>query len=167
MPAAYQGTILRGGESPILNLNTPKGVSGEQQQATVDFINQLNRENLPPGEEDSELAARIAAELAARGHEFRTGAGETLPGIGLLDLTTVGGPTRLIGNIAIEVSRSTFRSDRYTLWVPLTPGAHTIRLAGRLASAETVQLAFPQKPRVIDVTARAAADRDLLAAVQK
>jgi GntR family transcriptional regulator len=24
------------------------------------------------------------------------------------------------GNIAIEVSRSTFRSDRYTLWVPLT-----------------------------------------------
>jgi hypothetical protein len=67
MPAAYQGTILRGGESPILNLNTPEGVSGEQQQATVDFINRLNRENLAPGEEDSELAARIAAyELAFR-----------------------------------------------------------------------------------------------------
>ena len=44
MPAGYQGTLLRGGESPILHLNTPKGVSGEQQQATVDFINQLNRE---------------------------------------------------------------------------------------------------------------------------
>lgn len=36
------------------------------------------------------------------GHEFRTGAGETLPGIGVLDLTTVGGPTRLIGNIVLE-----------------------------------------------------------------
>ena len=36
------------------------------------------------------------------GHEFRTGAGETLPGIGILDLTTVGGPTRLIGNIVLE-----------------------------------------------------------------
>src|SRR5213593_4391655 len=46
MPAAFQGTLLRGGETPILNLNTPKGVSGEQQQATVDFINRLNRENL-------------------------------------------------------------------------------------------------------------------------
>src|SRR5687767_6394756 len=67
MPAAYQGTILRGGESPILNLNTPKGVSGRQQEATVDFINELNRGNLAPGEEDSELAARISAyELAFR-----------------------------------------------------------------------------------------------------
>ncbi|MFF0989659.1 type 1 glutamine amidotransferase [Kocuria nitroreducens] len=36
------------------------------------------------------------------GHEFRTGAGETLPGIGILDLITVGGPTRLIGNIVLE-----------------------------------------------------------------
>ena len=36
------------------------------------------------------------------GHEFRTGAGEALPGIGILDLTTVGGPTRLIGNIVLE-----------------------------------------------------------------
>jgi hypothetical protein len=67
MPATFQGTLLRGGATPILNLNTPKGVSGEQQQATVDFINRLNRENLRAGEEESELAARIAAyELAFR-----------------------------------------------------------------------------------------------------
>ena len=67
MPASYQGTLLRGGESPILHLKTPDGISAGQQQATVDFINQLNRENLPPGEEESELAARIAAyELAFR-----------------------------------------------------------------------------------------------------
>lgn len=67
MPAVYQGTILRGGESPILHLNTPKGVSAAQQEATVNFINELNREDLRPGEENSELAARIAAyELAFR-----------------------------------------------------------------------------------------------------
>ena len=67
MPATYQGTILRGGESPILNLNTPTGVTGDQQRATVDLINRLNRENLAPSEADSELAARIAAyELAFR-----------------------------------------------------------------------------------------------------
>ena len=67
LPATYQGTLLRGGESPILDLNTPKGVSAEQQRATVDFINQLNRADLRPGEENSELAARIAAyELAFR-----------------------------------------------------------------------------------------------------
>jgi len=67
MPAVYQGTILRGGESPILHLNTPKGISAAQQQATVDFINRLNREDLRAGEEQSELAARISAyELAFR-----------------------------------------------------------------------------------------------------
>jgi CobQ-like glutamine amidotransferase family enzyme len=36
------------------------------------------------------------------GHEFRTGDGQTLPGIGILDLTTAAGPTRLIGNIVLE-----------------------------------------------------------------
>jgi hypothetical protein len=43
MPAVFQGTILRGGESPILHLNTPKGVTPVQQQATVDFIKQIGR----------------------------------------------------------------------------------------------------------------------------
>ena len=67
MPATYQGTLLRGGSSPILHLNTPPGISPTQQRATVDFINQVNREDLRPGEEQSELAARIAAyELAFR-----------------------------------------------------------------------------------------------------
>lgn len=67
LPAAYQGTILRGGESPILNLNTPKGISSEQQKATVEFINKLNRDALPQGDEDSDLAARIMSyELAFR-----------------------------------------------------------------------------------------------------
>jgi hypothetical protein len=41
-----------------------------------------------------------------------------------------------------------------TLWVPLTPGAHTVRLAGRLAAAESIPLAFPQTPRAIEVSAR-------------
>jgi uncharacterized protein (DUF1501 family) len=66
LPAAYQGTIMRGGPSPILNLKTPEGVSDEQQVATVNLINELNRKHA--GEEmDSELAARIASyELAFR-----------------------------------------------------------------------------------------------------
>src|SRR6185295_1042792 len=46
------------------------------------------------------------------------------------------------------------REGDATLWVPLTPGAHTVRLAGRLAAAESIPLAFPQPPRVIDVSAR-------------
>ena len=67
LPAAYQGTVLRGGASPILHLNTPAGISAAQQQATVGLINQLNRESLAPSEQDGELSARIASyELAFR-----------------------------------------------------------------------------------------------------
>ena len=65
LPATYQGTVLRGGESPILHLNTPPGISAEQQRSTIGFINRLNREQLRG--ENSELTARIAAyELAFR-----------------------------------------------------------------------------------------------------
>jgi len=67
MPATFQGTILRGGETPILNLSTPPGVSTAQQQSTVDFINRLNRANLGPTDAESDLAARISSyELAFR-----------------------------------------------------------------------------------------------------
>ncbi|HYE18734.1 MAG TPA: DUF1501 domain-containing protein [Tepidisphaeraceae bacterium] len=66
LPAAYQGTILRGGASPILNLRSPAGVSDAQQRSTVDLINKLNAKH-GGADEDSELAARIAAyELAFR-----------------------------------------------------------------------------------------------------
>jgi uncharacterized protein DUF1501 len=67
LPATFQGTLLRGGETPILHLNNPPGIAPEQQRDTLDLINRLNREEIRPGEEDSELAARIAAyELAFR-----------------------------------------------------------------------------------------------------
>jgi hypothetical protein len=45
------------------------------------------------------------------------------------------------------------RARDSSLWVPLTPGAHSVRLSGRLASAESIQLVFPQSPRAIDVRA--------------
>ena len=53
LPAAYQGTLLRGGPSPILHLETPPGISAWQQRDTIDFINGLNRAQLRPGEESS------------------------------------------------------------------------------------------------------------------
>lgn len=66
LPAIHQGTILRGGESPILNLKTPAGVSPEQQRETIELIHQLNRQALPSAE-NPELTARIEAyELAFR-----------------------------------------------------------------------------------------------------
>lgn len=68
LPAVYQGTVFRGGESPILHLNNPEGLPPEAQKDTLDFIGQLDRRHLAQGREyDSELEARIASyELAFR-----------------------------------------------------------------------------------------------------
>ena len=68
LPAVYQGTVFRGGESPILHLNNPGGLPPAAQKDTLDFIGQLDRRHLAQGREyDSELEARIASyELAFR-----------------------------------------------------------------------------------------------------
>ncbi len=67
LPSAYQGTLVRGGASPIPYLSQPADVSTAQQRKTLDLIAQLNREHLAERGEDSELSARIAAyELAFR-----------------------------------------------------------------------------------------------------
>jgi hypothetical protein len=39
-----------------------------------------------------------------------------------------------------------------SFWMPLAPGARTVKLSGRLANAESVQLNFPQPPRAISVS---------------
>ncbi len=67
LPAAYQGTTVRPGTTPILNLNRPDGVTEEQQRRTLDLVRTLNAEHLKGREADSALSARIAAyELAFR-----------------------------------------------------------------------------------------------------
>ena len=67
LPAVYQGTIFRSGESPILYLKNPEGVTADTQRATLDFINKMDRIQQRTRPEDSTLDARIASyELAYR-----------------------------------------------------------------------------------------------------
>ncbi len=63
LPAVNQGTLLRPGPSPILHLRPPAGVSAERQRRTIDLIQQMNKIDTAP--EDNEMSARIASyELA-------------------------------------------------------------------------------------------------------
>jgi hypothetical protein len=65
LPTVYQGTLLRRGSSPILNLKRPADIGREQQRRTLDLIKRMNEVDLDP--DDSELSARIATyELAFR-----------------------------------------------------------------------------------------------------
>ncbi len=67
LAASYQGTLVRAGESPILDLRPPKGRSLASQRKTLDLIGRLNARHLAARGEDSELSARIQAyELAYR-----------------------------------------------------------------------------------------------------
>lgn len=65
LPAVHQGTILRSGKSPVLNLNRPAGMSEPRQRRMLDFLQKMN--DLDTAEDDSEMAARISSyELAFR-----------------------------------------------------------------------------------------------------
>ena len=67
LPAVYQGTVFRSGKSPVLNLQTPDGISPEARKNQLRFLDELNRTHLKRHPENSELAARIANfETAAR-----------------------------------------------------------------------------------------------------
>ena len=67
LPAVHQGTPLRPGASPILNLKPQPGISPGEQRAMLDFLAQRNAEHLALRELDDELSARAKAyELAFR-----------------------------------------------------------------------------------------------------
>jgi len=67
LPAVYQGAVFRSGESPILYLKNPDGVTSEVQRGTLDLITTLDRLHEKTRPHDSTLGARIASyELAWR-----------------------------------------------------------------------------------------------------
>ena len=67
LPAVYQGTMFRGGKSPVLDLATPEGVTDSAQKATLDFLGDLDRRHLASRPFETDLEARLASyELAFR-----------------------------------------------------------------------------------------------------
>ncbi len=67
LPSTFQGTTMRPGENPILNLRPPEGVSNQRQLASLDLIRSLNADHLKRRDFDDELSARgNAYELAFR-----------------------------------------------------------------------------------------------------
>jgi hypothetical protein len=67
LPATYQGTTMRAGANPILNLQPQPGVSPVRQRRVLDAVRQLNASHLAERDFDDELAARVRSyELAFR-----------------------------------------------------------------------------------------------------
>lgn len=66
LPTLYTGVPFRSKGDPILNVNSPKGVSPQLQRDTYSLINKLNQKRLETVQ-DPEIATRISSfEMAAR-----------------------------------------------------------------------------------------------------
>lgn len=67
LPAAYQGTIFRNGDTPIVDLHRPESITAKQQRDELDLLKWMNDKHSAARSNTSELDARIAAyELAFR-----------------------------------------------------------------------------------------------------
>src|SRR5215472_6879549 len=65
LPATYQGTMFRQGDTPILNLHPPAGVSDAEERANIEFLQKMNEIYQRDKQNDFELDARTRSyELA-------------------------------------------------------------------------------------------------------
>jgi Protein of unknown function (DUF1501) len=70
MPAVYQGSILRSKGAPIIDLESPKGMTPEIQRKLLDALREANNDHLAKRIDNTDLAARIASyELAFKMQE--------------------------------------------------------------------------------------------------
>jgi hypothetical protein len=67
LPAVYQGTLLRAGPAPILNLTPPAGMTQSDQRDMLDTLRWFNERHLEKNASDTSLEARLSSyELAFR-----------------------------------------------------------------------------------------------------
>lgn len=118
LPASYQPTMLRGGESPVRNLEVPPGITVAQRRKTVDLVRALNQADSRAASD--ELDARIRAyDLAFRMQTEAPGvfdlSGETKE---TLDLYGVGvEPTDDYGRRCLLARRLVEQGVRFTVVV--------------------------------------------------
>ncbi|MCS7025548.1 MAG: DUF1501 domain-containing protein [Bryobacteraceae bacterium] len=67
LPAAYQGTLFRQGDTPIVDLRRPASISEASQRSELDLLRWFNQRHRDARSDTSDLDARIASyELAFR-----------------------------------------------------------------------------------------------------
>jgi hypothetical protein len=96
LPATYQGTQFRQGETPLLHLKPPEGTTDAQQRSKLGLLKRLNEMWSEDKQEDTELEARIRAyELA---YQMQSAAPEAV------DLSTESEATKKLYGMDDEVT---------------------------------------------------------------
>jgi len=75
----------------------------DREQGIVAEDLHRRKENLERAVASGTVVIGICGGYQLLGHYFETNAGQRLPGLGLLDIHTVGGPTRMVGNVVAEM----------------------------------------------------------------
>lgn len=70
LPGAYQGTLFRAGDNPILNLKRSSRMDDPQQRAKLDLVRELNERHLERNPAERDLEARIASYELAYNMQF-------------------------------------------------------------------------------------------------
>ena len=116
LPATYQGTTMRSGTAPILDLKPASGMSVARQRSTLDLVHQMNEQHSLERGQDSTLVARMNAyELAFR---MQTSAPEAMDmedeSLATLNLYGIDDPTtREFGTRCLQARRLVERGVRF------------------------------------------------------
>jgi len=98
LPASYQGTQFRQGDTPLINLKPPAGMDDQQQRNQLGLLKRLNEIWSTDKQEDDELDARIRSyELA---YKMQSAAPEAV------DLTKESEATRSLYGMDEEATRA-------------------------------------------------------------
>jgi CobQ-like glutamine amidotransferase family enzyme len=116
------------------------GQDAAQNELGADFVDK--GEAIRDFARDGGVMLAICGSYQLLGHEFRTKDGLSIPGIGLLDVTTVGSDTRLIGNHVITSDWGTLvgyenHSGLTTLGAGVSPLGQTVTGRGNNGTDHT------------------------------
>jgi hypothetical protein len=132
----------------------PAPRAAAQALPTPEMLNELKTRLTQPATCGNSCVEIIAAEVRADGARLEV----SLSVSALANLAVAlphAGDRWQLDSVQVDGRAAPFalREADDSAWLPLSPGAHRVQLAGRLANAETVQLNFPQAPRAITVSA--------------
>ncbi|MGZ4107877.1 MAG: type 1 glutamine amidotransferase, partial [Tumebacillaceae bacterium] len=83
----------------------------DREQAIVAQDLQKRRENLEDAVNAGTVVLAICGGYQLLGHTFETNAGQRIPGLGLVDLHTIGANTRMVGNVVAEMEINGVKTD--------------------------------------------------------
>ncbi len=136
-----------------LCLLTPTGSAQAQGFPTQELLNELRTRLTAVPDCRNSCAEILAADVRASGDRLDV----TLSVSALAEVAVAlpqAGDRWPLDRVEVDGRAAPFvlREGDASAWLAMTPGAHTVRLSGRLANAETVQLGFPQPPRAVTVS---------------